>query len=35
MQDMVAGRYQLPWAVQVTDGTPCGFCASRAQLPRR
>jgi formamidase len=25
MQDMVAGRYQLPWAVQVTDGTPCGF----------
>lgn len=27
MQDMVAGRYRLPWAdtVQVTDGTSCGF----------
>ena len=27
MQDMVAGRYRLPWedSVQVTDGTPCGF----------
>jgi formamidase len=29
MQDMVAGRYRLPWdgAVQVRDGTPCGFDA--------
>ena len=29
MQDMVAGRYSLPWEkeVQVTDGTPCGFAA--------
>lgn len=25
MQDMVAGRYQLPWTVEVTDGTSCGF----------
>ena len=25
MQDMAAGRYQLPWEVQVTDGTSCGF----------
>jgi formamidase len=27
MQDLVAGRYRLPWedAVRVTDGTPCGF----------
>ena len=27
MQDMAAGRYQLPWGdkVQVTDGTSCGF----------
>jgi formamidase len=27
MQDMVAGRYKLPWdaTVQVRDGTPCGF----------
>jgi formamidase len=27
MQDMVAGRYKLPWEseVQVTDGTSCGF----------
>ena len=27
MQDMVAGRYRLPWedTVQVTDGTSCGF----------
>jgi formamidase len=27
MQDMVAGRYTLPWTetVQVTDGTSCGF----------
>ena len=29
MQDMVAGRYRLPWEkdVQVTDGTSCGFAA--------
>ncbi|MDA7419021.1 formamidase [Xenophilus arseniciresistens] len=29
MQDMVAGRYRLPWAdsVQVTDGSSCGFAA--------
>ena len=29
MQDMVAGRYQLPWEneVQVTDGSSCGFAA--------
>ena len=27
MQDMVAGRYRLPWedSVKVTDGTVCGF----------
>jgi len=27
MQDLVAGRYRLPWeeAVSVTDGTSCGF----------
>jgi formamidase len=25
MQDMMAGRYQLPWKVDVTDGTSCGF----------
>lgn len=29
MQDLVAGRYRLPWEdeVTVTDGTPCGFAA--------
>jgi formamidase len=29
MQDMVAGRYRLPWdaSIQVRDGTPCGFAA--------
>ena len=29
MQDLVAGRYQLPWEAQVrvTDGTSCGFPA--------
>ncbi|UUX96969.1 formamidase [Aquabacterium sp. J223] len=27
MQDMVAGRYALPWSVEVTDGTSCGFDA--------
>jgi formamidase len=25
MQDMAAGRYALPWPVDVQDGTPCGF----------
>lgn len=25
MHDMAAGRYKLPWSVQVTDGTSCGF----------
>jgi formamidase len=25
MHDMVAGRYELPWKVHVTDGTSCGF----------
>jgi formamidase len=27
MQDMVAGRYALPWKVEVTDGTSCGFAS--------
>ena len=27
MHDMAAGTYQLPWQVDVTDGTPCGFDA--------
>ncbi|MFZ2649307.1 MAG: formamidase [Burkholderiaceae bacterium] len=29
MQDMVAGRYRLPWdaSIQVRDGQPCGFAA--------
>jgi formamidase len=27
MHDMAAGTYQLPWPVDVTDGTPCGFAA--------
>jgi formamidase len=27
MHDMAAGKYQLPWKVEVTDGTPCGFPA--------
>jgi formamidase len=29
MQDLVAGRYRLPWEgdVKVTDGTSCGFAA--------
>ncbi len=29
MQDMVAGKYKLPWdaSIQVRDGTPCGFDA--------
>lgn len=25
MRDMVAGSYQLPWKVDVTDGSSCGF----------
>jgi formamidase len=25
MRDMAAGTYQLPWPVDVTDGTSCGF----------
>ena len=25
MQDMMAGRYKLPWNVEMTDGTTCGF----------
>ena len=25
MLDMAAGRYKLPWGVQVTDGSVCGF----------
>ena len=25
MRDMATGCYQLPWPVEVTDGTPCGF----------
>ena len=25
MHDMAAGRYQLPWKVDITDGTSCGF----------
>ncbi len=27
MHHMAAGRYRLPWKVEVTDGTPCGFDA--------
>jgi len=27
MQDMVSGQYRLPWQVDVTDGTSCGFSA--------
>jgi hypothetical protein len=37
MQDLVAGRYRLPWEseVVVTDGTPCGFPApSREYQPQ-
>jgi formamidase len=36
MQDLVAGRYRLPWedAVAVTDGTSCGFPApARSYAP--
>jgi formamidase len=34
MHDMVSGRYQLPWQVEVTDGTSCGFAApTRAYAP--
>lgn len=25
MHDMAAGKYKLPWKVEVTDGTSCGF----------
>jgi formamidase len=25
MHDMMAGRYQLPWQVAISDGTTCGF----------
>lgn len=25
MHDMAAGKYQLPWKVEVTDGSSCGF----------
>ena len=25
MHDMVDGTYRLPWKVEVTDGTSCGF----------
>jgi formamidase len=33
MQDMVAGRYRLPWEAEVaiTDGTVCGFAAPGRQ----
>ena len=33
MQDMVAGRYRLPWdaSIQVRDGTPCGFATPTRQ----
>jgi formamidase len=27
MHDMAAGQYKLPWSVQVTDGSSCGFAA--------
>ncbi|RZJ11105.1 MAG: formamidase [Haliea sp.] len=27
MRDMAAGTYRLPWKVEVTDGTSCGFDA--------
>jgi formamidase len=27
MHDMATGTYRLPWQVDVTDGTPCGFDA--------
>lgn len=34
MHDMVAGRYKLPWDVEVKDGTPCGFPApTRTYVP--
>jgi formamidase len=33
MQDMVAGRYRLPWdaSIQVRDGAPCGFATPTRQ----
>ena len=27
MRDMLDGKYQLPWPVDITDGTSCGFAA--------
>lgn len=34
MHDMVAGRYKLPWDVEVKDGTACGFPApTRTYVP--
>lgn len=35
MQDLVAGRYRLPWEneVEVTDGTSCGFPVPTRRLP--
>lgn len=37
MQDMVAGRYRLPWeeTVKVTDGTSCGFPAPTRRYGER
>ncbi|MCC6982025.1 MAG: formamidase [Bauldia sp.] len=37
MQDMVAGRYRLPWeeTVKVTDGTSCGFAAPTRRYGER
>ena len=37
MQDLVAGRYRLPWEneVRVTDGTSCGFRPPTRHLPER
>ena len=37
MQDMVAGRYRLPWedSVRVTDGTSCGFPAPTRTYGRK
>ena len=36
MQDLVAGRYRLPWEdeVKVTDGTSCGFATTHPPLRR-
>ncbi len=37
MQDMVAGRYRVPWeeTVMVTDGTSCGFAAPTRRYGER